>query len=84
MGSPALRAVEAVWGIESARLFAGLVRSMDDFGDDLLRLLFMACHPVLARTARVALTVRVLGGLTTAEIARVSAQCAARRAGLPQ
>jgi len=42
----------------------------DDFGDDLLRLLFVACHPVLAREARVALTLRLLGGLTTDEIAR--------------
>jgi predicted RNA polymerase sigma factor len=42
----------------------------DDVGDDLLGLIFMACHPVLARDARVALTLRVLGGLTTEEIAR--------------
>jgi RNA polymerase sigma factor (sigma-70 family) len=42
----------------------------DDIGDDLLRLMFMACHPVLATEARVALTLRLLGGLTTAEIAR--------------
>jgi RNA polymerase sigma-70 factor (ECF subfamily) len=42
----------------------------DDFGDDLLGLLFMACHPVLPKEARVALTLRVLGGLTTEEIAR--------------
>jgi len=42
----------------------------DDFGDDLLRLIFMACHPVLPREARVALTLRLLGGLTTTEIAR--------------
>ena len=42
----------------------------DEVGDDLLRLLFMACHPVLAPEARVALTLRLLGGLTTAEIAR--------------
>ncbi|HTG77105.1 MAG TPA: RNA polymerase sigma factor [Steroidobacteraceae bacterium] len=39
-------------------------------GDDLLRLVFTACHPVLATDARVALTLRLLGGLTTAEIAR--------------
>jgi RNA polymerase sigma factor (sigma-70 family) len=42
----------------------------DDIGDDLLRLLFMACHPVLSTEARVALTLRLLGGLTTEEIAR--------------
>jgi RNA polymerase sigma-70 factor, ECF subfamily len=42
----------------------------DDFGDDLLRLVFTACHPVLSTEARVALTLRLLGGLTTDEIAR--------------
>jgi RNA polymerase sigma factor (sigma-70 family) len=42
----------------------------DDVGDDLLRLIFTACHPVLATEARVALTLRLLGGLTTEEIAR--------------
>ena len=42
----------------------------DDIDDDLLRLVFTACHPVLAVQARVALTLRVLGGLSTAEIAR--------------
>jgi RNA polymerase sigma factor (sigma-70 family) len=42
----------------------------DDIGDDLLRLVFTACHPVLSKEARVALTLRLLGGLTTEEIAR--------------
>ena len=42
----------------------------DDVNDDLLRLIFTACHPVLAADARVALTLRLLGGLTTPEIAR--------------
>ena len=42
----------------------------DGIGDDLLRLVFTACHPVLSADARVALTLRVLGGLSTAEIAR--------------
>lgn len=42
----------------------------DDIGDDLLRLVFTACHPVLSTDARVALTLRLLGGLTTDEIAR--------------
>src|SRR5262245_34251475 len=42
----------------------------DDVNDDLLRLIFTSCHPVLAAEARVALTLRLLGGLTTAEIAR--------------
>ena len=42
----------------------------DDIGDDLLRLIFVSCHPVLSPEARVALTLRLLGGLTTDEIAR--------------
>jgi len=42
----------------------------DDIGDDLLRLVFTSCHPVLPTEARVALTLRLLGGLTTEEIAR--------------
>jgi len=42
----------------------------DDVGDDLLRLMFTACHPVLSSEARVALALRLLGGLTTEEIAR--------------
>jgi predicted RNA polymerase sigma factor len=41
----------------------------DDIGDDLLRLVFRACHPVVSTDARVALTLRLLGGLTTEEIA---------------
>ncbi len=49
----------------------GLERAAeDDIGDDLLRLVFTACHPVLSTEARVALTLRLLGGLTTDEIAR--------------
>jgi RNA polymerase sigma factor (sigma-70 family) len=42
----------------------------DDVGDDVLRLMFISCHPVLSTEARVALTLRLLGGLTTEEIAR--------------
>jgi RNA polymerase sigma factor (sigma-70 family) len=42
----------------------------DDIGDDLLRLTFIACHPILSTEARTALTLRLLAGLTTAEIAR--------------
>jgi RNA polymerase sigma-70 factor (ECF subfamily) len=42
----------------------------DNVGDDMLRLIFIACHPVLSTEARVALTLRLLGGLTTEEIAR--------------
>jgi RNA polymerase sigma factor (sigma-70 family) len=48
-----------------------LVAALDDeIGDDLLRLVFISCHPVLSTEARVALTLRLLGGLTTDEIAR--------------
>jgi predicted RNA polymerase sigma factor len=43
---------------------------LDPIHDDLLRLMFIACHPILSRDARVALTLRLLGGLTTEEIAR--------------
>ncbi|NUQ21112.1 MAG: RNA polymerase sigma factor [Gemmatimonadaceae bacterium] len=50
---------------------AALDAAIDDhIGDDLLRLVFTACHPVLSTEARVALTLRLLGGLTTDEIAR--------------
>src|SRR5262245_43396143 len=50
---------------------ADLDAAIDDaIGDDLLRLVFTACHPVLSTEARVALTLRLLGGLTTEEIAR--------------
>jgi RNA polymerase sigma factor (sigma-70 family) len=42
----------------------------DDIGDDLLRLIFVSCHPILSTEGRVALTLRLLGGLTTEEIAR--------------
>ncbi len=44
--------------------------ALDDIDDDLLRLMFVACHPVLSKDARVALTLKLLGGLTTVEIAR--------------
>ena len=46
----------------------------DDIGDDLLRLIFTACHPALPAESRVALTLRLLGGLSTAEIARAFLQ----------
>jgi predicted RNA polymerase sigma factor len=46
------------------------VDAADELGDDLLRLIFICCHPVLSTDARVALTLRLLGGLTTEEIAR--------------
>ncbi len=54
-----------------AQLEPDLDAAIDDHvGDDLLRLVFISCHPVLSREARVALTLRLLGGLTTDEIAR--------------
>src|SRR6186997_2029394 len=59
--------------LEAQQQLAGgdLEAQLDDpIGDDLLRLVFIACHPVLSREARVALTLRLLGGLTTDEIAR--------------
>jgi RNA polymerase sigma-70 factor, ECF subfamily len=55
----------------SERELEGLEAKLDDdVGDDLLRLVFTSCHPVLSPEARVALTLRLLGGLTTDEIAR--------------
>jgi RNA polymerase sigma-70 factor, ECF subfamily len=59
-------------GLESERDAMPDMEAMmdDDVGDDLLRLVFTACHPVLSTEARVALTLRLLGGLTTEEIAR--------------
>jgi RNA polymerase sigma factor (sigma-70 family) len=54
--------------------FSDALDAADDIGDDLLRLVFTACHPVLAREAQVALTLRLLGGLTTTEIARAFLQ----------
>ena len=56
---------------ERDALVAALDESIDDHvGDDLLRLVFFTCHPLLSKEARVALTLRLLGGLTTVEIAR--------------
>src|SRR5689334_19145315 len=55
---------------EQQRTAPDLDRLDDDFGDDILRLIFTTCHPVLSPEARVALTLRLLGGLTTDEIAR--------------
>ncbi len=59
--------IESLLADAQPRIDAGLD---DDIGDDLLRLVFTACHPVLSTDARVALTLRLLGGLTTDEIAR--------------
>ena len=57
--------------VELERTSPDLDTALDDrVGDDLLRLMFIACHPVLSTEARVALTLRLLGGLTTEEIAR--------------
>ena len=57
-------------GSGAAALEAAVQMLDDDIGDDLLRLVFVSCHPVLSTEARVALTLRLLGGLTAAEIAR--------------
>ena len=57
-------------GSGAAALEAAVQTLDDDIGDDLLRLVFVSCHPVLSTEARVALTLRLLGGLTAAEIAR--------------
>lgn len=54
---------------EAALLRATEVGEPDDFGDDRLKLLFVCCHPALAMPARVALALKVLGGLSTAQIA---------------
>src|SRR5690242_7015738 len=59
------------WDREHESAEAVAERTLDDpFGDDLLRLIFTACHPVLSTEAQVALTLRLLGGLGTDEIAR--------------
>lgn len=61
--------------LEQAQHGAELEMAMDDpIGDDMLRLMFIACHPLLSTDARVTLTLRLLGGLSTAEIARAFLQ----------
>jgi RNA polymerase sigma factor (sigma-70 family) len=55
---------------QQERAVVDLDAALDDVGDDLLRLILIACHPVLSPEARVALTLRLLGGLETTEIAR--------------
>jgi RNA polymerase sigma-70 factor (ECF subfamily) len=63
--------IEAEQQRDAVDLLARIERDLDDdIGDDLLRLVFTACHPVLPTDARVALTLRLVGGLTTDEIAR--------------
>ena len=61
------RTLEAERATDASAIEASLD---DEVGDDLLRLIFTACHPVLTTSARAALTLRLLGGLTTEEIAR--------------
>jgi RNA polymerase sigma factor (sigma-70 family) len=62
---------ELAYEIESSRQVPDFAAALDDdVGDDMLRLMFTACHPVLSAEARVALTLRMVGGLTTEEIAR--------------
>jgi RNA polymerase sigma-70 factor (ECF subfamily) len=61
--------------VDAEQLASDADESPDDvIGDDVLRLMFIACHPVLSTEARVALTLRLLGGLTTPEIARAFLQ----------
>src|SRR6185369_3478847 len=55
---------------QMAREMAVQFEEPEEIADDLLRLIFIACHPILSTEARVALTLRLLGGLTTDEIAR--------------
>jgi RNA polymerase sigma factor (sigma-70 family) len=62
------RDLEAAQLTEPADLASVLTE--DEIGDDMLRLMFISCHPVLSAEARIALTLRLLGGLTTDEIAR--------------
>jgi RNA polymerase sigma factor (sigma-70 family) len=65
------RDLEAQEALHVPDLVDGLIAAQDDpVGDDLLRLVFTACHPVLSRDAQVALTLRLIAGLSTAEIAR--------------
>lgn len=59
---------------DEPRVMPNLDALDDDIGDDLLRLIFTACHPVLSAEAQAALTLRLLGGLTTEEIARAFLQ----------
>ena len=63
-----VRALEAMPGVDEQAAVDDA--QAGEVGDDLLRLMFVACHPVLSTDARVALTLRLLGGLTTDEIAR--------------
>lgn len=63
--------IAAADGVRASVTIPDLERALDeDVGDDLLRLMLVACHPLLGRDARVALTLRLLGGLTTNEIGR--------------
>ena len=62
---------ELAYEIDAASAPPDLDAALDDeVGDDMLRLIFTACHPVLSAEARVALTLKLVGGLTTDEIAR--------------
>src|SRR5690606_32120592 len=67
--------VQVAWELEQVQedVSAREEQLLDDtVGDDVLRLMFIACHPVLPQESRVALTLRLLGGLETGEIARAS------------
>ena len=70
LGHHALVAAEEAERARERALEALEDSSLGEFGDDVLRLMFIACHPVLSTEARVALTLRLLGGLSTEEVAR--------------
>lgn len=65
---------QLAYELEAEAVSSGAEDLDDDIGDDLLRLIFIACHPALPTASRVALTLRLLGGLTTGEIARAFLQ----------
>jgi RNA polymerase sigma factor (sigma-70 family) len=68
--SERFRSVAPYLAAEAPDLSADLAEGVDHIEDDVLRLMFMACHPVLTKESRVALTLRLVGGLSTREIAR--------------
>ena len=66
----ARKSLELAHSLSVAESKTDVAAAYDEIDDDLLRLMFVACHPVVSREAHVALTLKLLGGLTTAEIAR--------------
>lgn len=66
----ARKSQELAHALSAAETNSDVAATYEEIDDDLLRLMFVACHPVVSREAHVALTLKLLGGLTTAEIAR--------------